>query len=342
MAVPRSGKPQEVKGENVPTPPATPSISPTPRLPIPPMTFGRAPHGISAAYLPWRPVGIIDWESYAKVLERTWGCGLVPAINMDTGFANLLTPSTRDEVLKTASQLAAGRPFVAGAFVEDLQGDCIRHYQQQMESIESHGGMPIVFQSKALLNRPLDGLILAYKEISRSVQRFLGFELGTMFAPFGAIYDLTTFARLMEIPQLVGVKHSSLSRELEWQRLELRNRHRPEFRIYTGNDLAIDMVQWGSDYLLGLSAFYPEAFAVRDRFWRDGDRRFYELNDLLQLLGGFAFRDPVPAYKHNAAMVLAMRGVIARDAIHPDAPSRPSSDREFLAEVVHRIDGCLR
>ena len=74
-------------------------------------------------------------------------------------------------------------------------------------------------------------------------------------------------------------------RELEWQRLDLRNRVRPEFKVFTGNDLAIDMVMYGSDYLLGLSTFAPDAFARRDAMWESGDPRFYELNDLLQYLG---------------------------------------------------------
>ena len=36
-----------------------------------------------------------------------------------------------------------------------------------------------------------------------------------------------------------------------------------EFRVYAGNDLAIDMVAYGSDYLLGLSTLAPNAFAER-------------------------------------------------------------------------------
>lgn len=310
-------------------------------MPFPNLCLGRQPHAISAAYLPWRPVGRIDHDSYVSVLERTWACGLTPAVNMDTGFANVLNFKEREEILRFAAQVAAGRPFIAGAFVQDLGGDCIEHYRSQMRLIESLGGTPIVFQCTSLVQRSASEIVAAYRAIAGSVERFLAFELGTMFAPFGAIYDLNTFRALMDIPQLLGLKHSSLSREQEWDRLALRDAHRPDFRVYTGNDLAIDMIQWGSDYLLGLSAFYPEAFARRDAYWTAQDRRFFELNDALQLLGGFAFRDPVPGYKHNAAMVLAIRGVIECDAIHPSAPSRPSSDREFLSLLVDRIDGLM-
>jgi hypothetical protein len=231
--------------------------------------------------------------------------------------------------------------MVAGVFVDDLPGDCVPHYQRQIEATASVGAMPILFQCRDLIARSDREIVKVYDQIGKFGVDFLGFELGKMFANFGAIYSIECFADLVAIPRLLGLKHSSLSRELEWQRLEIRDARRPEFRVYTGNDLAIDMVQWGSDYLLGLAAFYPEAFALRDRYWREGDRRFYAINDALQLLGGFSFRDPVPAYKHDAAMALALRGVIGCDAMHPDAPSRPPSDREFIAMIIERIESLM-
>ena len=145
------------------------------------------------------------------------------------------------------------------------------------------------------------------------------------------------YSELLKIPQCVGAKHSSLNRQLEWDRLVIRNEQRPEFKVLTGNDLAIDMVMYGSDYLLGLSTFAPDLFARRDRFWLDGDPRFYELNDVLQYLGFFAFREPTSAYKHSAAMFLKMRGWIPCDATHPDSPGRPGGDIAVLAEIGQRL-----
>ncbi|MFM7816375.1 MAG: dihydrodipicolinate synthase family protein, partial [Verrucomicrobiota bacterium] len=124
---------------------------------------------------------------------------------------------------------------------------------------------------------------------------------------------------------------------LEWQRLVLRDAIRPDFRVYTGNDLAIDMVMYGSDYLLGLSTFAPDVFARRDAAWAAGDPAFHELNDLLQYLGFLAFRPPVPAYKHSAAQFLKLRGWIGCDDTHPRSPRRPESDREILADIVARL-----
>jgi dihydrodipicolinate synthase/N-acetylneuraminate lyase len=309
--------------------------------PLIPVKARREIHGICAAYLPWRPIARIDFDSYAMMLESIWRSGLTPAVNMDTGFANLLTDAQRREVLQFAKSISQGRPMVAGVFVDDLSGDCVPHYQRQVETTASVGAMPILFQCRDLIARSDQEIVKVYDQVGKLGVDFLGFELGKVFANFGAIYSIECFTDLVAIPRLLGLKHSSLSRELEWQRLEIRDARRPEFRVYTGNDLAIDMVQWGSDYLLGLAAFYPEAFALRDRYWREGDRRFYTINDALQLLGGFSFRDPVPAYKHDAAMALALRGVIGCDAMHPDAPSRPPSDREFIAMIIERIESLM-
>jgi hypothetical protein len=169
----------------------------------------------------------------------------------------------------------------------------------------------------------------------------LAFELGRQFAPFGRIYNLDTVRGILEIEAITGLKHSSLDRRLEWQRLALRDQVRPTFKIYTGNDLAIDMVIYGSDYLLGLSTFSPAAFALRDRLWATGDARFYALNDLLQYLGFFAFRPPTPAYKHSAAQFLHLQGEIPSDAAPPGAPCRPASDRVVLADIAHRLQEWL-
>jgi hypothetical protein len=135
----------------------------------------------------------------------------------------------------------------------------------------------------------------------------------------------------------LGAKHSSLNRRLEWQRLRLRDAIRPDFLVLTGNDLAIDMVMYGSDYLLGLSTFAPEEFARRDAMWERADSNFYELNDLLQYLGFLAFRAPVPAYKHNAAQFLKLRGWIQTSLTYPGSAQRPESDVAILEEILARL-----
>ena len=299
----------------------------------------RQPIGMSAILLPFFADGDVDWDALRAHIARTHAAGLVPAVNMDTGYANLIDEDTRSAVLMETRAILAGEPFIAGAFVGDRPGDQFNldAYLRGIDQIQTAGGTPIVFQSFGLCGLSDEGILDAYRTIARHAPRFLAFELGCMFAPFGRIYSLETYGELLQIPECYGAKHSSLSRELEWRRLLLRNERRPEFLVLTGNDLAIDMIMYGSDYLLGLSTFAPDAFALRDRLWATGDSQFYEINDLLQYLGFFVFRPPVPAYKHNAAMFHKLRGWLSCDDTHPESPRRPESDRMVLADIAERL-----
>jgi dihydrodipicolinate synthase/N-acetylneuraminate lyase len=304
-------------------------------------TPGRTIEGNSAVLLPYLDNGSIDFDGLAANISRTVAAGLRPAVNMDTGYTNLITAAQRTKVVDVARQATRGAGFIAGAFIEGSPGEPLALYQRAVAEIEEYGGTPILFQCSPMKAMTPDDVIAIYKGVGAACSSFLAFELGEMFASFGQIYDLATVRELMEIPQIKGMKHSSLSRVLEWQRQQLRDEVRPDFKIYTGNDLAIDLVCTGSDYLLGLSAFSPEAFAARDKMWRDGDARFYELNDLLQYLGFFAFRAPVPAYKHTCAQFLKLRGRIQCDNAPAGAARRPAGDLEILRDISSRLDAFL-
>jgi len=292
--------------------------------------------GMAAMLLPFCDDGSIDWRGFETLLVRTVGAGLIPAVNMDTGYVHLLDDATRMQVLERTRQVLAGRPFVAGAFVGDRPGSRFDGdaYLRQIEPIVARGGTPVIFQSFGLTEQADGDIVASYQALGRHCDRFIGFELGTILAPFGKIYPLDVYRGLVGIKQCIGVKHSSLCREPEWQRLILRDALRPDFQVFTGNDLAIDMIMYGSDYLLGLATFAPDHFAHRDRLWEGGDPAFYQLNDRLQYLGQFAFRPPVPAYKHSAAQFLKLRGWIDCAATHPGSPRRPDSDLEVLPDLV--------
>ena len=297
----------------------------------------RAIRGISAILLPFQSNGDVDWAGFTAHLQRTVSAGLAPAVNMDTGYAHLIDGATRTRALEFTR--AVTDDFVAGAFVGDALGAAFDadEYFRQMEMIQTHGGVPVIFQSFGLTDGA-DGVIVAnYEQLAEGADAIIGFELNEMIAPFGKIYSLEVFRGLLGIKRLIGSKHSSFNREQEWRRLILRDELRPDFRVFTGNDLAIDMVMYGSDYLLGLSTFAPDVFAQRDAAWAAGDPAFYELNDWLQYLGFLTFRPPVPAYKHSAAMFLKLRGWLDCDDTHPDSPTRPDSDRAILQKIVEQF-----
>lgn len=295
--------------------------------------------GMSAILLPFTAAGDIDWPAFDAHVGRTAAAGLVPAVNMDTGFGNLISDETKRQALDRTRAVLGGGKFVAGAFVGDAPGARFDAdaYARAMAPVVERGGTPVIFQSYGLTGQGDAELVAAYETLGRHCDGLIGFELGTMFAPFGKIYSLDAYRGLLGVKKVLGAKHSSLDRLQEWDRVKLRDAVRPDFLVLTGNDLAIDMVMTGSDYLLGLSTFAPDLFARRDRYWRDGDPRFYGLNDALQYLGFFAFRAPVPAYKHSAAMFLKLRGWVGCDHTHPRSATRPDSDRDVLKGIAELL-----
>jgi dihydrodipicolinate synthase/N-acetylneuraminate lyase len=300
----------------------------------------RKVQGIAAALLPFESDGRVAVDAFQKHLLATHRAGLAPAVNMDTGYVNFLSATEKRNVLQwTQEALGKEVPFVAGAYIEGQYGSVAKLYRQQMDIITGFGGTPILFQTSQLHGKSAREIAEIYRETCRGYPAVLAFELGRMFAPNGEIFDTETFLRLMEIPEIAGIKHSSLNRLVELERLALRDARRPDFRIYTGNDLGIDMIEYGSDYLLGLATLAPEKFAERDLYWEKTDPRYFALSDSLQYLGNVAFREPVPAYKHSAAVFLHLAGRIPTDKTHPKNPRRPAWEPELLRDCHRRLEG---
>lgn len=301
----------------------------------------RKVQGIAAALLPFQLNGRIAVEAFQSHLAATHAAGLRNAVNMDTGYVNYLSEIQKKNVLRwTREALGKNVPFVAGAYIENMAGDLITLYRRQIDSIVAVGGTPILFQTARLKGKPGRDVAAAYQAVCKGCQNVLAFELGSMFAPNGEIFDSETIVRLMDIPEISGMKHSSLDRLIELERLALRDKHRPGFQIFTGNDLGINMIEYGSDYLLGLATFAPEKFAERDRLWERSDPAYYKLSDALQYLGNVSFRDPVPAYKHSAALFLHLTGRIPSARSHPKNPRRPASEIKWLQDCARRISEC--
>ena len=298
----------------------------------------RKVQGIAAALLPYEANGRVAVEAFKRHLVATERAGLMNAVNMDTGYVNFLSEAEKQEVLRwTREALGKDAKFVAGAYIEGQEGDLVDLYRRQMDHIAERDGIPILFQTQRLHGKTALERAAVYRAVCKGYSQVLAFELGNMFAPNGEIFDLETVRRIMDIPELKGMKHSSLERGTELSRLALRDAQRPDFRIYTGNDLGINMIEFGSDYLLGLATFCPERFAERDRLWEAGDAAYYPLSDALQHLGNVAFRVPVPAYKHSAAVFLHMIGRIPSSYAHPQNPKRPGWESEMLSDCARRL-----
>jgi dihydrodipicolinate synthase/N-acetylneuraminate lyase len=306
------------------------------------LTPARVIDGMAALVLPFDEDGGADLDALASLVARTYAAGLTPAVNLHAGYVELLTDDQRQDVLTVTAGVARGRRFVAGAYVDVHDVTLTTRYGRELERIARQGGTPILVPCAALTALDEDRIADIHRDVTASYPGTLAMELGRVFASFGRVYSLDLFQRLMDVPTLAGLHHASQERLPEWYRLEARDVRRPEFRIYSGNDLAADMVSCGSDYLLAVAGMSVEAFAQRDRLWSAGDSRVTAVNDLVQYLGSLACRPPSGAYRHSAAQFLHARGIIPSASPHPQSTRRPDTDVELLREIGGRLDALLQ
>ncbi len=125
---------------------------------------------------------------------------------MDTGFGNLLDPAAKLKRLERTRSVLGVAVCRRRRFVGDRPGDRFDRdaYALQIEPIVAHGGTPVVIQSYGLTGQDDPAVVASYAEVGRHCDRFIGFELGTMFAPFGKIYSLEVYAGLLGVKQCIG------------------------------------------------------------------------------------------------------------------------------------------
>ena len=151
----------------------------------PPVRPGRRILGMSAVLLPFTAGGDVDWPGFESLITGTVEAGLVPAVNMDTGYVQLLDLATRARVLECASRLCGTDGFVAGAFVADAPGApfAVDAYCDAIDAVRAVGGTPVVFPSYGLNSLADDDWVAAHEDLGRRFDRFIGFELGELFVP---------------------------------------------------------------------------------------------------------------------------------------------------------------
>src|SRR5262249_4561242 len=148
--------------------------------PLPALRPARRITGMSAVLLPFAPDGSVDWDAFASGVERTAAAGLVPAVNMDTGYGPALDPATRDRALAVPAPAPAGAEpvpgwsFVAGAHVDgdDAAFDAGAH-RAALAGVASAGGVPILFPSGGLAALPEGEVAGAHAAVAGAVDRML-------------------------------------------------------------------------------------------------------------------------------------------------------------------------
>ncbi len=218
--------------------------------------------GMSAVLLPFTADGAVDWPGFEAHVARTRrGRPRPRGQHGHRATCSSSIADTRARVLGPRPPRAAPPAFVAGAFVADDPGaafdlDAYLRRDGRDRRVGRHAGdLPVARAQRA---RPTTTWVGAHAALGRRVDRFIGFELGPMFVPYGRIV----------LPRRVpSAARSAAAASAPSTR---RCRGRPSgtasrcatvcVPTSTCSPATTSPSTWscyGSDYLLGLSTFAP-------------------------------------------------------------------------------------
>ena len=302
------------------------------------LTPSRTIDGAAALPVWLGPSGRLDLAGLAGRLEATFTAGLTPAVNLFAGAVDCLSEDDRIDVLTTAAGVARGRRFIAGTLPTTDAAPLAIRYGRAVDAVVRQGGTPLLLPIAELGALDGDALAHLWRQSTAGHRGVLLVEMAPAFGLSPTPYAPEVITRLIDVASLGGLVHASLDREAEWARVQARDIARPEFRIYSGHERALDMVSYGSDYLLGTASCAPEAFAARDRAWREGEARGFDLTDVLQHLGSLIYRMPLNGARHAAVQWLEARGTIRGARPVAGVTARPESDLALYREIGDRLD----
>jgi hypothetical protein len=285
--------------------------------------------------------GRLDLPGLAARLQETFAAGLTPAVNLFAGSVDRLGHEQRIDVLATAAGVARGRRFIAGTLPTEDAAPLSARYGRAVDAVVRQGGTPLLLPIGELAALDGDALAHLWRQATAGHRGVLVIEMAAAFDAPAPLYTADLVTRLLDVASLGGLVHASFDRGAEWARIEARDVARPDFRIYSGHERALDMVTFGSDYLLATAGCAPEAFAARDRAWRQGAPVGFELNDALQALATLLYRAPIDGARHGALQWLRARGLVDHASPAPGVALRPESDLALYHEIHTRLESLL-
>ena len=75
----------------------------------------------------------------------------------------------------------------------------------------------MIFQTERFHGKKWREKVDCYRAICHGYPELLAFELGRMFAPNGDIFNDATIRGLMDIPELIGLKHCRWIERKSWR-----------------------------------------------------------------------------------------------------------------------------
>ncbi len=190
---------------------------------------------IPAVIVPMRSDYSIDFAAFERYLE--WMVGLGPvglAVNVDTGEGPYLTFDERIEIIRATRKIARERCAIIAGVGGPGTATAVGNARAAREA---GADALLVFPTSAFLNDPLDLEIpyLYHKAIAEASNLpIIVFQLGPIFG--GINYPEKALERLLELPQVVGLKDASFDAQRFIATRDIVRRANHPITLLNGND----------------------------------------------------------------------------------------------------------
>jgi len=154
----------------------------------------------------------------------------------------------------------------------------------------------------------------------------------------GVAYDDATLHRILDLPEVVGIKVATLDSVMTFQRLAGILRSHPDKLLITGEDrfLGYSLMAGARAALVGLGAALPDLQAGLLRAYADGDwAAFHRRSALCDRLAEVTFVPPMEGYVRRMLWAAAADGALPADACDdPWGPPLPPEERAAVERAV--------
>lgn len=277
---------------------------------------------IPAVVVPMKSDYSIDFEAYEKYIH--WVISQKPvgiAVNVDTGEGPYLTSDERQEVIRVTRRVADGQCFVVAGVGGPATATAVAN---ACAAQDAGADALLIFPTLAYLNEPLDDRIpyQYHKTIVDAVDvPIIVFQLGLVFG--GANYTPSSLAKLLKLPQIIGLKDASFDAQRFVATRDIVRRAGRPITLLTGNDtfLLESLVLGAKGALLGFGSV--GVGLLNEMMIAVKENRFIEAVNMQARVQGFCdyiYAKPYGDYRARAKVALVAMGLLTPELTYVRPP----------------------
>ena len=291
---------------------------------------------VAAPFLPMLPDHAIDWASfrpYYDQIARARPSAI--AVNMDASEGPSLSRDEQLEVLAATREVVAGRCPVIAGLIATHTADAVA-WAKELAAAGAEG-LAVFPPFPVFLGNPVPAEMIYRYHAAIAAAVHLPLVAFQFPKAFGPDYPPDTLRRLVEIPEIVGLKEASFDTPKTVETIETAASLPRRIGILTGSDTFImEAMLMGCDGALIGFAGIETAELVR--MHRAIEACHYAVaKDIWARLGPlarFSWRPPIRDYRPRMKEVLVLTGAFAHATVRPPQLQVDDAERAELRRLA--------